>query len=298
MASVFKRFMNPQAEYYVFQDASELKVDDEPASPENAGDSPDILEELMAGLERESAPKPPASEAGQSPEDKTASEPEREPDSEPDVLEYAEIQARAILQDAEREAEEYRSKAMNALDDELDELRHEAREDGYQRGLAEGLAEGHAQARIEMNAAIRQHVESVRAFLEDAVRVRDNMLDQSKEELKDLALSVAEKVIRISLKSSSDIILRMIESATDKLKRCEWAQIYLADCDVRSSAYTIPELTAALQPIADRVRVIPMADDDSGNLIIEMPDLIIDASVSTQLGNMKEILDNAALDRE
>ncbi len=295
MASVFKRFMNPQAEYYVFQDASELKVDDEPASPENAGDSPDILEELMAELERDSAPKkPPASEEGQPLEEKTAPESEREPD----VLEYAEIQARAILQDAEREAEEYRSNAMNALDDELDELRREAREDGYQRGLAEGLAEGHAQARIEMNAALRQHVESIRAFLEDAVRVRDNMLDQSKEELKDLALSVAEKVIRISLKSSSDIILRMIESATDKLKRCEWAQIYLADCDVKSSAYTIPELTAALQPIADRVRVIPMADDDSGNLIIEMPDLIIDASVSTQLGNMKEILDNAALDRE
>ncbi len=297
MASVFKRFMNPQAEYYVFQDASELKVDDEPAFPENAGDSPDILEELMAGLEQESAPKkPPDFEAGRPLEEKIAPEPEREPD--PDVLEYAEIQARAILQDAEREVEEYRNKAMNALDDELDELRREAREDGYQRGLAEGLAEGHAQARIEMNAALRQHIEGVRAFLEDAVRVRDNMLDQSREELKDLALSVAEKVIRVSLKSSGDIILRMIESATDKLKRCEWAQIYLADCDVKSSAYTIPELTAALQPIADRVRVIPMADDDSGNLIIEMPDLIIDASVSTQLGNMKEILDNAALDRE
>lgn len=299
MARIFKRFMNPQAEYYVFQDASELKVDDEPAPSENEGESPDILEELMAGLEQESAPKKPsASETARSPEDTAAPESEQEPDAEPDPLEYAEIQAQALLRDAEREAEEYRRKAMNELEDELDELRREARESGYQRGLAEGLAEGHAQARIEMNAALRQHIESIRAFLEDAVRVRDNMLDQSKEELKDLALSVAEKVIRISLKSSSDIILRMIESATDKLKRCEWAQIYLADCDVRSSAYTIPELTAALQPIADRVRVIPMADDDSGNLIIEMPDLIIDASVSTQLGNMKEILDNAALDRE
>ncbi len=290
MGRIFKGFRNP--EYYVFQDASELKVDDEPAPlpSEEDEDSPNIFEELIAGLEQETEPeKPPVSEA---------EPPQEEEKPEPDLLEYAEIQAQALLRDAEREAEEYRNKAMNELDDELAELRRTAREEGYQRGLAEGLAEGHAQARIEMNAALRQYVESIRAFLEDAVRVRDNMLDQSREELKDLAITIAEKVIRVSIKGSSDIILRMIEAATDKLKRCEWAQIYLADCDVKSSAYTIPELTAALQPIAERVRVIPMADDDSGNLIIERPDVIIDASVSTQLGNMKEILDNAALDRE
>ena len=33
-----------------------------------------------------------------------------------------------------------------------------------------------------------------------------------------------------------------------------------------------------------------MADDESGTCIIEMPDEIIDASVSTQLDNIKDIL--------
>ena len=53
-------------------------------------------------------------------------------------------------------------------------------------------------------------------FLKEAVRARDQMLEDSKQELKELALAIAEKVIRVSLKSSGDILIRMIESATAK----------------------------------------------------------------------------------
>ena len=288
MSRIFKHFMNPNPEAYVFQEVTELKVDDDipplPGFDEEAG--PELPED----------PPPAAPEdAPSEPEAETEPEPEQEP--EPNPLEYAQIQAQAILREAEREAEEYRRKALHELEDELDELRREAREEGYQRGFTEGLAAGHAQSRTERTALAQKQAAEIKAFLEEAVVIRDRIYDECREELKDLALAVAEKVIRVSLRGSSDILLRMIQGATDKHKRCEWAQIYIAGCDVKASACTIPELTAALEPIANRVRVIPMADDDSGNCIIELPDVIIDASVSTQLRNMKEILDNAALDK-
>ena len=290
MSRIFKRFMNPNPEAYVFQEVSELKVDDDiPPLPSFDEEMEQAEQEATASMEEEPVPEP---EAAREPEPEPVKEPE------PDPMEYAQIQARAVLRDAEREAEEYRQKALHELEDELDELRREAREEGYRRGLTEGLAEGHAQARTERAAMAQKQSAEIKAFLEEAVVIRDRIYNECREELKDLALAVAEKVIRISLKGSSDILLRMIEAATDKHKRCEWAQIYIADCDVKTSAHTIPELTAALAPIANRVRVIPMADDDSGNCIIELPDVIIDASVSTQLRNMKEILDNAALDKE
>ncbi len=122
------------------------------------------------------------------------------------------------------------------------------------------------------------------------------MLDDCREELKDLAVAIAEKVIHVSLKNSSDIILRMVDAATDTHKRCEWAHIYVADCDVGGKAYTVPELTAALSHIAERVRVIPMQDEESGTCIVEMPDVILDASVSTQLDNIKEVLGGVVLE--
>lgn len=282
--------MNPNPEAYVFQEVSELKVEDDVPDLPSFDEEPEQTEpEDLGPAEEPQEPEPKA-------------EPEPEPEPQPDPLEYAQIQVQAILRDAERdaarEAEEYRQKALHDLEDELDELRREAREEGYRRGLTEGLAEGHAQARTERAAMAQQQAGEIKAFLEEAVVIRDRIYNECREELKDLALAVAEKVIRISLKGSSDILLRMIEAATDKHKRCEWAQIYIADCDAKTMAHTIPELTAALAPIANRVRVIPMAGDDSGSCIIELPDVIIDASVSTQLRNMKEILDNAALDKQ
>ena len=41
-----------------------------------------------------------------------------------------------------------------------------------------------------------------------------------------------------------------------------------------------------------------MADDDSGTCVIEMPDEIIDASASTQLGNIRGLLSNSSKQSE
>ena len=60
----------------------------------------------------------------------------------------------------------------------------------------------------------------------------------------------------------------------------------------------MPELTAALSHIADRVRVIPMPDEESGTCIVEMPDVILDASVSKQLDNVRDVLDGVVLEKD
>jgi len=225
-----------------------------------------------------------------------ASEPEREvPKS---AIDYAQVQAEAILEDARRDAEKERQAAWEEFQQELEEARQAARQEGYSQGYAEGMAAAMRDGKAELEQRTADQLRAVEAFLEGAAQVRDRILDNSREELKDLAMAIAEKVIRVSLRGSSDILRRMVESATEKKKHCEWAHIYVADCDVCGSANTIPELSAALRGISDRVRVIPMADDESGTCIIEMPDEILDASVSTQLGNIGEALTNASLDEE
>ena len=235
---------------------------------------------------------PPEPEAPEAP----APEPEAEPTPETDPVYFAKIQAEAILEDARRDAEQYRDRLRVELEAEIETERQAAREEGYHRGYAEGMAESMREGKAEREAMAREQIKGIEAFLESAARARDRMLDDAREELKDLVLAIAEKVIHVSLKNSSDIILRMVDSATDTHKRCEWAHIYVADCDVGGKAYTVPELTAALGHIAERVRVIPMPDEESGTCIVELPDVILDASVSTQLGNIKDVLDGAGVD--
>ena len=267
MPKIFKRFTQPAADDYIFRPARELMMDEakkEPPPPE----------------------QPPA--ADPPPE---ISEAERE-------LHFAKIQAEAILADARAEAEAYKEEARRSYEEELAREREAGRQDGYNQGYAEGMANAAEEGRRRQEELARAQIEAVETFLEAAARERDRMLDNCREELKDLAIAIAEKVIRVSLKNSSDILLRMVDAATDTHKRCEWARIYVADCDLQGKAYTAPELTAALGHISSRIRVIPMADDESGTCIVELPDVILDASVSTQLDSIREVLESTALDQE
>lgn len=271
MAGIFKRFVNIAADKYVFPDAEELAVAEPQAPGEEAREEP---------LDQE--------------QEKAA---EKEPEPEPTAIDFAQIQAEAILAQAEKDAEAAKAKALEEIQVELEELRRQASMDGYNAGYAQGMADGgrEAQKLLEEKAAAQER--EVQKFLKEAVRARDQMLEDSKQELKELALAIAEKVIRVSLKSSGDILIRMIESATAKRRRCEWVQIYIAGCDARASASTVPELTQALSRLSDRVRIIPMADDESGTCIIEMPDEILDVSVSTQMDNLRGLLSESEPDR-
>lgn len=274
MPGIFKRFTSVSADKYVFPDAEDLNI------PGETSAEPLALEEFTDGElpadtdTPESRPKP--------------EEPVTKKDPSP--VDFAQIQADAILAEAQQEANKLREKAMADLEAELGELRNQARTEGYQAGFADGMAEGRQEARLQLEQMAAEQEKEVAAFLKDAVRVRDQLLEDSKQDLKELALAIAEKVIHVSLKSSGDILIRMIESATAKRRRCEWVQVYIADRDARASANTVPELTEALSRLSDRVRVIPMTGDESGTCIIEMPDEIIDASVSTQLDNLRGLI--------
>lgn len=281
MPRILKRATRPSTEDYILTPAEELEVGmDEPEA------SPPLETETAApGEPTEDALSPPPPE------------PERE-EPPPSPIDYAQVQAEAILEDARREAQRERDQAWEEFQQELDSARQDARLAGYKQGYSAGMEDAMQEGQTQLNQMAADQAKAVEAFLEGAAQARDRLLDGMKEELKDLALAIAEKVIRVSLRSSADILRRMVESAIEKKKRCEWAHIYIADCDVRGSANTVPELTAALRGISNRVRVVPMADDESGTCIVEMPDEILDASVSTQLGNIRETLENASLDEE
>lgn len=128
------------------------------------------------------------------------------------------------------------------------------------------------------------------AFCSRRLRFGMILFDRLQEGLLQVAITVAEKVIHVSLQSSEEIIRRMIVAATDKLKRREWVQIYVADCDVKGAAQADPALASALSGLSGHVKIVPMHDAEPGTCIVEMPDEIIDASASTQLDNIRAIV--------
>ncbi len=297
MPNIFKRFMKPAAVNYVFTDANELTDDDEALAGEAAAETltdfdsafdEDFAADFDGDFEHVEGP----ARVGQ--EQTAETEPASEEERPATPVDFARVQAEAILAAARLEAEQIKEQALKDAEAEVHELYRAARADGYNGGFTEGMAAAMSEAQAEIARQAEAQGAEVKRFLDDATHRRDLILQDTKEDLRDLALAVAEKVIRISLKSSGDILLRMIETATEKHRRCEWVQIYIADCDTKNIALSTPELTAALGHLSNRIRIIPMADDESGTCIIEMPDEIIDASVSTQMDNIREVIQNAS----
>lgn len=280
MPNIFKAFTKAKAEPYRFPDAAELKVND-----------PAPLEEF----EEPGEGQPPPEEgegfdvriADEEPEEAPAPEPEETPVS------FAQIQAEQIRADARREADELLAQAREAADRERAAVFAQARDEGHAEGYAAGMAQAAEQAAAEREEQARRLEEEVHRFMEQAGYALDRQMDQSVADLRDLAMAVAEKVVCVSLKSSADVIARMIQTAIDKRKKKEWVHIYIAECDARRLTQMPAPLTAALSALSDRVRLIPMADDESGTCIIEMPDEIVDASAATQLDNLRTILMDA-----
>ena len=271
---------------YIFPEADTIEMDEEKEElpeppPEETGEdapAPDIT-----------APDEEAEEPPEEPEPDVP-EPQRAPPGPDTPVQYAQLQAELILKQAREEAEQFVEQARAEVQQELDGIRAGARDEGYREGYAQGTAKAMEDAIRDREAAAERMEKDVAEFLEKASLAREEMLGQTREEMLDLCIAIAEKVVRVSLRSSSEVIVRMIQAATERLKRQEWVHIYISGCDAKGAAQISPALTTALGALSQHVKIVPMGDDESGTCIVETPEEIIDASVSTQMSNIRDIL--------
>lgn len=283
LPSILKYFMKPKAEEYELPDEEQLV---------------NQLEEMIRL--KESVPSDgtvggkPSQEAkavqADDPQVQEQAIQEQENNSFEQAFSLAQAQAEELIRNAQAQAEHVIEQAKQAAEAEVARIHQQASEEGFNQGYVEGQRKGQQEASAAMHKAAQESVEAVQRFLTQAGNIRDEKIDKLSGELLDVAVTVAEKVIHVSLKSSEEIIKRMIVAATEKLKRREWVQIYVADCDVKGVAQSDPSLSAALSSLSDHIKIVPMRDAETGTCIVEMPDEIIDASASTQLENIRSVI--------
>lgn len=280
MRNILKGLLDPET--YRFPSAEELALEEESPPPEAPGEE-EAGEDAAAPLEEEE----PAQEEDAPPQGEA---PPAAPSGPGGPVQYAQLQAELILKQAREEAEELLAGARAAAKAEQEEIRMGARDEGYREGYAQGISKAMEDAQRDREAVAERLEKEVQAFLEKADMAREEFVRQSQDELLDLCIAVAEKVVRVSLKSSSEVIVRMIQTATERMKRQEWVHIYISGCDTKGVAQISPALTTALGALSQHVKIIPMGDDEGGTCIVETPEEIIDASVSTQMTNIRDLL--------
>ncbi len=203
-----------------------------------------------------------------------------------------------ILEKAKKEAEEIifnaQKEAKQIIDEQVNKAMEEASEKGFSQGFEKGQNEGFLAAENAVNEGMIQEANAFREELELSIKEFDNkkneMLNEYLNELTDLSINVAEKVIKISLKSSKDVVAKMIVAAAEDCRQKSWAKVYISQEDKSIAMNLEKGLIDALNQISSNVKVVVMEDEPSGTCIIESPDQIVDASVGTQLDNIRQVV--------
>ena len=133
--------------------------------------------------------------------------------------------------------------------------------------------------RMDMNRCLR--------MVEDAKTER---LYRYMDELKDVAIAVAEKVILVSLRSSGEVIRRMILKEAERIKKTAWLKIHIDRLDYEMLVETDGDVANELSQVSDNIKFVIVEKEEPGKLIMETPDEIVDASSDTQMENLRERL--------
>ncbi len=284
MLNILKYFQQGSVENYEFQEAEHLSVNTAPPQPQQMMQQPQQFaqQEMQMGVPNGMAVQ------------------QQSADFAKKLQESAEREAEQIIAHAKEQAAVILETARSAAKREAQALCEDKREEGYQEGFAEGREAGYRagqeqameESRTQIEAQQQQTLYDIERFFRDATDQRDMMFVRAQDQMRDLALTVAEKVLRISLQSSGEIVARMIQHATEKLKRREWVRVYISKGDAQRCVQADIELAHSLASLSDHVKIVPMESEDPGTCIIEMPDEIIDASASTQMENIRNMLED------
>ena len=227
---------------------------------------PVVIEETQPPLERETSVSDAVDGAGEE-----ASQ----------ILLKANQLAASILKEAEEQARQMKKNAIT---------------EGFQEGYEQGVCQGKKQAEEELEKFKQQEQEQfeedMAKALESIDRAKESCMRTYLEELKECSVAIAEKVVHISLRSSGEIIKRMLIAETEKLKKRAWVKIYMEKADYDMMTEADADIVNELAKLSDNIKFVVMEKGNSGSCILEMPDEIVDISVDTQMDNIREILGN------
>ncbi len=211
-----------------------------------------------------------------------------EEDEDEEGEEVASQSAEELLKEAQEKADCLLADAR----EQAEILRKESYEEGRRQGLKDGQEQAYTEYKAELSEEIRVLQRNAADMLQSVGYEKDCILEKYIDDLKKIALSVAEKIVHTSLQTSGDVVKRMILAATDKMKKRQWAKIYITKCNTGIALDVDAEFLESLAHLSDNIKIVTMDNEEEGTCIIELPDEIVDASVGTQFENIRDIINN------
>lgn len=213
-----------------------------------------------------------------------------------------------ILEAAYQEAEKIKSDMIEQAEQEVIELKQKAYDEsfslgnaeGKSKGYAEGLSEGHdegklqgydqgyAEAYEEVENKIHKTYEELKAMISEIEERKQQILINYEEGLTELSIKIAEKILKNKINTDKNTLVGIVKDVTRDYKNVDMIRISLHGEEEDIEMDTA--LTKVLAGASNDVRIQYKADLEEGSCIIETPDTIVDAGITTQINNLKEVM--------
>lgn len=197
---------------------------------------------------------------------------------------------------AAQEAERIRAEAQEEAEKWWAERRAEderVREEGRQEGFAAGYEDGRRKAEEEVNAAYEAKLRQAADLVEEAHRVKEQIIAEAEPFLVELATEIARKIIGEHLQAdphwTADHVKRLLSRRRDKSS----ITLCVSPAEFPKMAEIRTELMMAVDSQAE-LKIVPDATVDDGGCVIRTEFGSIDARIDTQLSEIRTALLEAA----
>lgn len=171
---------------------------------------------------------------------------------------------------------------------QADQMRQDAVRKGYEEGLQLGREEGlhlYQQAIDSLRDEVQKLVDAILAE-------RQRLWEQMEPQVIDLVLEIARKVLREEIQARREATLSIIKHALRRVADTEHVRIRVHPDDLQITREHREDFLA----VCDGVRQIEIVDDQrvgGGGCVIETPNGTIDASLRTQMQTIEKALKEA-----
>ncbi len=168
-----------------------------------------------------------------------------------------------------------------ALEARLREMEAEVRrreEAAYRRGLEEGAAS----EREKLAAPLREAAQRLAAQVQELAETRVRVRREAEEDVVRLAVAIAQRILRRELNTDPAALLGLVKAALDRVEAREVLRLRVA---AANTAMVEDALRDVEMP--SRFEVVGDAGLEPGAVILETVRGDLDASVTTQLGEIE-----------
>lgn len=206
--------------------------------------------------------------------------------------------AQRIIDAANIYSENHIKEETQRMNQEAAKMRKSSREEGHAEGIASGRIEGReigykegyklgVKEALKINQAMIDKLTSILESLENA---REDVITSQKNEMTELAISIAEMILNTKLQNDPTQISSIMDHIIEVYQNQNWIDIYVSRGLLGEMEKSDLKILEQIKSSSKGIRVLPGKDLSDTDCIVELPKEIIDASVSTQLDKIKAAL--------